>query len=370
MKVFFVQGHLQGCNYVRALLPMFANGWKGNIVGLNSAPRSPEEVSRWIAESDVVVFHRPETHYHHKVAIECQKLGKKVVFDNDDTFQLDHFHPFFAVDNEKFKENLKFKNNLLNNFMKNADLCTASTEYLAKEYREWNENVVVLPNCVDPADWPMNPKRNEGEKVRIGIVGSTAYAHDYEIAKDIISLLDKRDDVQLVLFGLNTFKEVKVDPEDKDAVADQKILKKALKKEMSFWKGLKNIEHIPWVDMKDYMRRLDSLKLDIMLIPRRENSFNKAKSNVKFLEAGMLEIPVIASSFSEKDSPYDADLNGKNGILVENTNEAWLEAVNDLIENKEKRREIGREAKKYVLENYHIQKHAHKWAEAYKKLLE
>ena len=49
-----------------------------------------------------------------------------------------------------------------------------------------------------------------------------------------------------------------------------------------------------------------------MLIPRGENYFNRCKSNIKFLEASMCEIPVIAQSFTTNDSPYD-ELDGKIG---------------------------------------------------------
>ena len=149
---------------------------------------------------------------------------------------------------------------------------------------------------------------------------------------------------------------------------DSKTIQKLLIREAKFWQSLKHVEHVPWVKMSDYFTTLNSLRLDLMLIPRRNNSFNKAKSNIKFLEAGMLEIPVIASSFPDKDSPYDKDLNGDNGILV-STIEDWRGAVDYMISNDERRLEIGRNARKYVIDNYHIDKHAHKWDEAYDSLI-
>ena len=57
--------------------------------------------------------------------------------------------------------------------------------------------------------------------------------------------------------------------------------------------------------MIDYFDTLNDLELDIMMIPRKDNYFNKCKSNIKFLEASMCEIPVITNYF--KDSPYEKD---------------------------------------------------------------
>ena len=82
----------------------------------------------------------------------------------------------------------------------------------------------------------------------------------------------------------------------------------------------------------------------------------------------MLEIPVIAQGFTTNDSPYDNDINGKNGILIKD-NSKWMEETVKLIEDKDLRRKIGKEAKRYVLENYSIDKHANRWREEYNKLL-
>lgn len=348
-----VGGAYQGCNYVRLFLPLMQNGWKWNYLGLSKQLKPAKVCTEEMMNSDIIVFHRADTIEHHKAAMQLKAMGKKIVFDNDDTYKLDNFHPFFGLDDKGFEENKEIINNLTNNFIKNADLVTCSTEYLAKEYRELNPNVLVLKNCVEPSDWD-EPIRNEGEKVRIGIVGSTAYHHDFFGIQDLLTRLSKDPRVQLVLFGLQRPTE------------DNPKITEVYKKEFAFWENLENLEFVPWCNTVDYFNTLNELALDIMLIPRRENHFNKAKSNVKFLEAGMLEIPVIAQSFP--DGPYEKDIDGENGILAK-TPEDWDKAVEDLITNKKKRRAMGKKAHKYVLKNYNIADYAHLWAEAYEKLL-
>ena len=353
MKVFYLCGEYGGCNYVRCFLPMFHNGWTGNHAGIGQELKPVKVCEQEMINADIVVFHRPNTNWHHRVGMKLREMGKKIVFDNDDTMQLDNFHPFWNLDEKGFEENKDKVNNVINNFVLNADLVTCSTEYLAKEYREINKNTFVLPNCVDSDDWD-TPLRNKGDKVRIGLVGSVAYHHDFDRIQDVLRKLDADDRIQLVVLGL--VKKTSNNPK----------IAKVYKKEFAFWETLKNLEWTPWVKTVDYFDTLNELRLDIMLIPRRENHFNKAKSNVKFLEAGMLEIPVIAQSF--KNAPYEDDIDGFNGLLVKDDKD-WLTAIYSLVNNKEKRRNMGRLAREYTLKNYDINNHYKEWGEVYKTLL-
>jgi glycosyltransferase involved in cell wall biosynthesis len=85
---------------------------------------------------------------------------------------------------------------------------------------------------------------------------------------------------------------------------------------------------------------------------------------LKFLEAGMLEIPVIAQSFDH--GPYE-EITDDMGILIKD-NSQWREEIEKLISNKELRRSMGKQAREYVIKNYNIADHAHKWADAYNNL--
>lgn len=351
-KVYFVGGAYMGCWQVRCLLPMIHNGWQGNYKGLEKKLKPAEQVREEMMRADIVVFHRADTNWHHRIAMMLRQAGKKIVFDNDDTMNLDISDPFYGLDEKGFAQNKRKLNNVINNFVINADLVTCSTEFLAEEYRKINPKVAVLPNYIDPSDWE-TPLRNEGEKVRVGIVGSTAYHGDFDQIKDVLRKLDADPKIQLVLMGL--MKKTTVNPK----------FAEVHKKELAFWESLKNLEWTNWVEMTEYFTALNELKLDIMLIPRRESYFNKAKSNLKFLEAGMLEIPVIASSF--ENAPYEEITSGNNGILIKDDKD-WLEAIYSLVNDKEKRRAMGKEAYNYVLTNFNINNNYQKWAEAYQQL--
>lgn len=360
MRVFYIAGKYDGCYYVRCLLPLMNNGWDGAKQTLKGETMSSDKMFEYAMKSDVIVFQRPDSKDKTEAIRLLKMAGKKVVFDNDDTYRPDSGYPKLAeLDNQ---EVIKGINDELMENVKQADLITTTTEVLADEYRPLNKNVLVLPNCVDPFDWD-EPLRNETNIVRIGLVGSVAYG-DYQIIEPYLKELAKRKDVRLVMFSLS---DVKLPENAKNPFLE--TYKKIHKESYSFVEE-NDIELHRLVPMSQYFEKLNSLKLDIMLIPRIDNYFNKCKSNIKFLEASMLEIPVVASSFKDKKSPYDLSIeHGKTGFLAQ-TEEDWREMTEKLIKDKELREEIGKNAKEYTLNNFNINDKAHLWEEAYKKLYE
>ena len=175
---------------------------------------------------------------------------------------------------------------------------------------------------------------------------------DFDSIKDLLAELSDRDDVQLVIMGLPA-KEFQVG-----------VVAELYKEELDFW-GRLNIEYHPIVSISEYFRALNDLELDIALIPRRDNYFNRCKSNLKFLEASMLEIPIVAQGFEDGKSPYQGEEDSKYMLIAKNDKE-WKEHVYSLIRSKQSQRQIGKLAKEYVLKNYDASKSAHIWKDALK----
>jgi len=335
-------------------LPAFQEGFRLNKTSVNGKIDDRKKMQENIAAADVVVFHRPEEPEYLPLAKILKQEGKIVVMDNDDTFKIEDHYPLAGLDPHGVSIVLENRDKAITEFMKIADVVTASTEFLAKEYREASDNVVVLPNCIDPLDWPKT-KRNGNNKVRIGMVGSVAYEYDYLHMKDILIRLSEREDVQLVLFGLGDKKHREENPN----------VTKAFSHEYKFWDSI-DIEQVPWCPIETYPETLNNTELDMMLIPRKDNYFNRCKSNVKFLEAAMCEIPVIAQSFT--DAPYE-ELTPDMGFLVKD-NDKWEQAIEILIKDKDLRRSMGKKSKEYVLKNFNIESRSHEWFGTYKKAYE
>lgn len=351
-KVYFCNSFLESCYYVRCLVPLQAGGWDGDRTSLLSQRIEPKQQAQAVLDADIVVFHRPNDWRSLEIAKKLREQGKKIVADNDDTYK--------HLDGKNLEKALQKVDKGLDNFLKFADLVTTTTEVLAKEYRELNSNVVVLPNCIDPDVWP-EPLKNDTDKVRLGFVGSVASNSDYEGMRDTLKLLSERDDVQIVVLGLPP-----QDPDKQDTEAV--IVRDMYKKDYDFWNSL-NIDWHPFVPVADYIDSLNSLKLDIMVIPRKDDYFNRCKSNLKFLEASMLKIPCVVQGFADGLSPYQVNPEDKNycDIVLDNTK--WMDYLEPLIQNKELREEKGQKAYEYVLENYNIETKIDLWTKTYQNLL-
>src|SRR3990167_10339301 len=321
MKVFFSNTLMGGCHYVRALIPLRELGADGDKTSLLTNKIPSETVARAVLDADVVVFHRPNDDRALAVAKMLRKQGKKIVMDNDDTYK-----GFDTSKLGKLADKFGQVERAIDIFGKQADIITCSTEFLRKEYLNLNPNVVVLPNCVDPFDWPDEDEiqRNDSGKVRIGFVGSVGLHTDIKGFVPVLDTLVKRNDVQFALFAL---------PADTPESHD---VHNYYKDELNFWKSY-NVEWQPFVQIQDYIETLNNLKLDILLIPRSDDYFNRCKSNIKFLEASMLKIPVVAQGFTTNDSPYQADSEDSKYMKIIIDNSKWMENIIPMIENKDLR---------------------------------
>ncbi len=90
-------------------------------------------------------------------------------------------------------------------------------------------------------------------------------------------------------------------------------------------------------------------EFDISIAPlERDNVFCCAKSEIKFVEAGALAVPTIATRIG---SFQEAIRDGSDGLLVDGSDE-WQRALRLLITDRERRSAIGKAARKSVLARY------------------
>lgn len=351
-RVYMVSSGNFGCYVVRCLLPMIANGYDGDHTSLNAFQESPQNKSRAAQASDIVVFHRPDDPKKLELARLLKKQGKKIVMDNDDTYKDIggiKLNTYFNA--ERVKRGLESVNKVMDEFAKEADLITVSTEFLAEEYRKLNKNVVVLSNYIDPFYFD-EPLRNDSDVVRIGITGSIGMSSDLDVLNPIFKHYEHDPRVKLVFFSLPK------DPLKNPFVAN------AYEHEYNFLDSME-VEWHATVNMDQYYDKLNSLKLDIMLIPRSDTYFNRCKSNLKFIESSMFEIPIIAQGFEDDMSPYQVNHHDAEHMVIVTDNSKWIEEIEKLIADKDLRRSMGKKAKEYVEANYDIDDHAHLWEEAY-----
>jgi glycosyltransferase involved in cell wall biosynthesis len=345
MKILFIKGQYDFCYYYRGYLP---GSYSGCMVTPLKGEIDVKEVTSMAQQADVVVLQRPNDIKRLTLMQVLKKMGKNVIFENDDTYLADKGIMLDRLESDKQREIAKAMSTVTNACVKMADGVIASTDFLAEEYRQLNPNVAVLKNCIDPLD-EIKCRENTTGKFRVGFIGSVTTNDDYVHIKDQIKKLDGCGDVTIVVFG------IKYKDGSNISFMNQDLL---------FWNSLKNIEWQHYVHVTEYLPTVAKLALDLIIIPRQESYFNRAKSNLKFLEASLLRIPVLAQGFSDGTSPYEKD--SHVNIVVDNA--TWYDKIIEIKNNYSKYKKRAEKAHDYVLKNYNIRIFAKTWIKTIKKI--
>jgi len=97
---------------------------------------------------------------------------------------------------------------------------------------------------------------------------------------------------------------------------------------------------VPWQDLLAHV-----VQVDIAIAPLVDNPQRRAKSAVKYLEAALVAVPVVASRLE----PYqDAIVDGVTGLLA-STPDEWAHALEQLIQSPELRASIGQAARQQAV---------------------
>ena len=121
----------------------------------------------------------------------------------------------------------------------------------------------------------------------------------------------------------------------------------------------------PWVSgLPEFAAALVGARPDVGLAPLRDEPFNRAKSELHWVEYAMAGAPAVVSGF-DGPGPYDVVRDGVDG-LVARTTEDWLRHLRALAGSRDMRAEIGGRARERVLAEYSLGARVGEWAEAYR----
>jgi glycosyltransferase involved in cell wall biosynthesis len=158
----------------------------------------------------------------------------------------------------------------------------------------------------------------------IGYMGFGSHDHDFTFAVPaLVRILEARPDVTFELFGNLAFPE-------------------ALER---FGARIRTIE--PVREYAEFRQKLASLRWTIGICPLADTSFNKVKSNTKWVEYTASGFAVVASS----NSIYEVCCADGCGMLVSNDDE-WYSALDALLADKALHRAQVERAQRRVRENY------------------
>lgn len=120
------------------------------------------------------------------------------------------------------------------------------------------------------------------------------------------------------------------------------------------------------VDYRRYARTIASLRPDVLVAPLDGSRYSASRCPIKFLE---LSAAGAAGIYSNTKPYTDYVESGRTGLLVDDTPEAWLEALGFLHENPGRRIEIARRAYDEVLARFDTSRVLHRFLQLLGRLV-
>jgi O-antigen biosynthesis protein len=223
-----------------------------------------------------------------------QKHGFRLIYEIDDIV----FHEDIP-DYNKFKTAFtspEIRESALA-IMKEMDEITVTCEFMKEYYmsKTGNRNITVIPNY--PPKWWMGHYYDRDKisqnyldhKRKPRIIYPASGAHF-----DVDNRVNQRDDFyninQTVINTINDFQWVFVG---------------AFPLSLQSLVAQGKIEFHPWQRLYEYPALMNSLKPNMMVAPLQDNTFNQAKSDLKYIEACCYGIPIACQDLcTYKEAPY------------------------------------------------------------------
>ena len=228
-----------------------------------------------------------------------------------------------------------------------ADAVVVSTQELAKLYAAHRrkagvpERVFVVENALDPVIWnqPTQPSSHPGE-VWIGWAGAASHIADVVMLERVIDeILTRHPEVRFFWTRLPS----------------PHLLRLSNK-----W-GQRCVRLEAWSQIEHWADYYTALNFDIALAPLEDTVFTRSKSNLKWMEAGILGQAMVASDCG----PYHSTIrHGVDGFLASQPYQ-WIEYLSLLVNDPEKRRAVGDAAKARVLSEFSLEHNAKKWVNVF-----
>lgn len=268
--------------------------------------RASKVRSEDLSWADIVVFVRSESYLEEYAASLAKGKRHLVYVLDDDLLNL----PSFASSSKYY--NIPSIHNNIVSIMKNCETFLTPSKVLLEKYGKdfsYADNIDEPSlNCIE--------KTNDNKKVKIGFAGS----------------IDRTQDINTILEG--TLEEILEKYKDQVDIefmgAKPEIVDKY------------KLNYIPYQDSyKKYTKKMGELNWDIGLAPMPISDFHSCKYFNKYVEYASFGIAGIYTNCK----PYIYGINDKkNGLLVNNNKEEWVEALSLLIENKDLREAISKQS--------------------------
>jgi len=284
-------------------------------------------------ETDIILIARVRNLEHMKSIFGfAESRGVPVVYETDDHLLYDRRSD---TPHEHAGE--------VSAYLKRSASIIASTPYLADELRSFNDRVSVFPNLLDPAIWrlPDRISHRESRQLSICCIGTGLMHENLSL---IVPVIEHCSDTygRSVIFSL---------------WGNAKYLDERVRK----------LNNVTIIDNKmqygKFARKLQSSSYAFGVVPLSDLRFNRAKSNIKYLEYAVSGIPAIFSHVE----PYAGLSHGETCLLAENDTDAWKQEIVRMIEDHGLRMTLANRAYEDVINRFVLNK---EWTKKYLSILE
>lgn len=320
--------------YLRLIAPLRQLG-----IEIINGLQNHHAVGEFVYQSDVVIIQREfprQFDEYKKVMAMARQAGKPVVLELDDLL-------FFLPEEHPDRKGHYYAPALLPMLQAliEVDAVIVTTSKIQEVLREYNENILVIPNYFDDTLWSFTPpalkSSSDEQTITIGYMGTYSHQPDLEYILPVLLSLLQRYPNRL---------------------------------RFRFWGAepparLYSLPQTEWVQCnyhsyEEFVTFFQPQTADIFIAPLVDTLFNHCKSSLKFFEYSALGVPGVFSRLA----PYqDIIQHGQNGLLAYSLDE-WEQSLIQLIEDAELRFHIATRAQETIRKDWLLSQNAFRWREA------
>ena len=264
-----------------------------------------------------------------QVIVSLNRRGILVAYEIDDNLMnLNPASRYAALAGKDYASQIE-------NGMRACQCVQCSTPTLAASIARIHPEVAVLENQMDHVP-PFVERKTDGGNIIVGYAAGSDHGQDWPIIKNAYN----RAIADLGRSGVRVETWI---------IGDQEIFDSVESPHKQFF---------PRLGREDYLRFL--ARIDVSIIPLKDDLFNQSKSDVKYLESASAGAPVLAS-----ETVYGRTIqNGENG-LVFREGEDFRVKLRQLITDRPLADRLARAAHRYVRENRLYDLHVSDWSSVY-----
>lgn len=337
-KPLFVSQGASSIAWYRCALPAYYLewDWAGTVIGDDIGPPGIM-VGGNLAEEpeydkyETIIVQQPHGEQWLNWIKTRQANGQKILYEIDD-----FIHGVYNIKDHRFKSYFaKKRRKLWEMCMEQADGMICSTQYLADQYKKYNDNIAVCLNSIDTGRYDVEFPDRKGNIV-IGWAGGTGHKQAIQDwLPEVHNILNLYQNVHFVSIG-TPYADLLAPYHPTQTLA------------------------IPWGTVENMPYLLTHF--DISLAPGHDSKYFLSKSDLRWLESSAVGIPVIAGR-KNGSTPYIEVEHEKTGLIANTPSEAG-DLMNELIEDEDLRKSLVSNAKEYVSSWRDINDGCQQWANA------